>query len=183
MSYEGNWRDVDRRLVTHALMQTRVAIFLHTGVPYTFDGLVFKANPYLRKYYGYTSAGGKQIAFKPGKISVPLVIHELGHSFNDRQPAMRPYKRLYYEGIRTADGVNILGRGAPRNGFESDDYGYRQHPAHWDAEFSYLEDFCDMFMLWVMGRLPESEAGRARQSWMDSHMKEWNRNTIENDGG
>lgn len=140
--------------------------------PAVFSNLTIWANPWLKDYFGHTTAGGTRIALMPGMVSVPLVIHELGHAFNDRQPArLRPYKLLQREWIRTPDGKGILGLPSPLNGFPTDRYGPdRQHPQSWDKIFSFLEDFCDMWLLWVLCRLPRTEPGKARKVWMDGLM-------------
>lgn len=177
----GEWTPEDRAIVISSCLRVgRVLSRFGSASPQrtfalVFDGLVFSPNSSLRKYYGFTSAGGKKITLKPGHLSIPLVIHELGHAFNDRLPAgVRPYKLLYREQIRLPNGKSILGQPAPKNGFASDVYGPdRQHPAHWDSLFQYVEDWADMFMHWCLGSLPESEAGKARGEWMERHMREW----------
>lgn len=172
----------DQAIITEACLLVGQALSPYTGLSAedsfqkVFAGLTFVANPKLKTYYGHAADGGKTIEFKPGKISVLLIIHELGHAFNDSMPLLlEPYKILQREWIRTKDGKGILGLPAPKNGFPSDKYGKdRQHPQRWEVRdglpFSFIEDWCDMFMLWVVGRLPTTEAGQARKAWMDSVM-------------
>lgn len=123
----------------------------------------------------------------PGRFSVLLAIHEWGHLFELLLPLeSRPSTLLYKEGILDPDGKLLTGPlgglynrdcglKAPDNGRISDDWrvGYQLHPREWDGGNKPTEDWCDLWLAFVMGWFVDNVGGQSRKNWVSSHMVDW----------
>jgi len=113
----------------------------------------FRFNNSLRTWAHST---GNVVIFRRGYVILPLVIHELGHTF-DRRAKLQPQKQM------VADKIDLRA-GSLWGGL---------HPATMAGGERPAERWANLFADWAMQMLARNAAGDNLRSWMDAHMGEW----------
>lgn len=165
-----------------------------------FNGLSFRASPTLvTGFNAFVYPKGNVMAVRPSStrwpdiVSERLITHELFHVLDTRlwDSELRPADLLYEEGIYDEDGNQVTGRkgtlywrncgkGEPENGMPDphsnpeDPELVQMHPIDMDDDGNTAtEEFCDMGMMDVFGKLPNNPAGWARHNWLCKYMRRW----------
>lgn len=192
VTYTGQWSWLDKMQAERAVRVVGQRFSDLYDLPpgqafeYALGQVTFRSVPYDG---WYATAHGQEILFRKGRVSVSLVIHELGHTFNYRyhNTLIQPTRLLIWEGVYARDGQFVTGnrygsydrhggQRAPHNGYWSDNYraGYQLHPRGLSPYGnSASEDFADIFLNWTRRSFVPNDAGRALHRWMDRNMKKW----------
>ena len=166
--------------------------------PYTHSSgsIAFKKGFGSMEYYNSSDLGGwygkaedGKVSVLKDKITVRLMIHELGHSFEKHiyenngskyYGTNNPIQMLIDQGVYDIFGNLITGKGnrnnslkAPENGYYSDNIPDQYHPKNIEDGDNAHEDWADMFMNWVMGTFYPNFAGAALDQWITTNMSEW----------
>jgi hypothetical protein len=123
-----------------------------------------------------------KIQFRRGRVTRRLVIHELGHLVNDTDTNTKPIDLLARFGVRTSDGILVTGPGrggyqrwcgyysTERNGYVFVVFPYLQHPRWWYKGNTAIEDWADMFLIWILGEFADNDAGIALDKFVTEYI-------------
>jgi RHS repeat-associated protein len=169
------WTEKELKTVLSALTAIAKTLASYTQVsndPFVIFRMVFNSGwPYKPilfdkvNYLCEQGCWGKTVSsheirwYSNAKISVGLVVHEMGHAFNASLNS-DPYNQW--------DSLSVEGKPADKSGFEGGVYqGYF-------SEYTDTgEQFADNFVGLVLGTFSDDRAGRVRYEFMDSNMPAW----------
>lgn len=182
----GDWTNSDIKETLKALCKARNTLYLITGTN-AFD-LIYKDLTLESKikipgdYFGYVENGvPTKIQLKKGFIDYRLVLHELGHIYNDLQiDNESPSYLLVRYGIKTEEGRKVtgsyingymrhMGTYPPVNGYIYSHYPYHQHPKNWEDGNNELEDFGDLFLSIIDNNVLDNDSGKAINKWFKEY--------------
>jgi hypothetical protein len=101
---------------------------------------------------------GNAVIFRRGKVALPLLVHEWGHTF-DRCCGLRPQKSLFAEAVdlQYREGLQWPG----------------MHPYKSDGGTRASERWANLFADWALQMLAQNEAGQELGKWVDGYMPGW----------
>lgn len=194
ITFTGRWEHSEKMTVLKGVdaVGQAMAKELGSSPPASFEKVFgpieFRATTAIGGYYGMS--WGNVILIRPEKVTEKLIVHELGHTFNDQfwpnEVIFSPVFLLEHYGIYSPDGQLITGpvdgtyqrdnfQAAPENGYYSDNYRkeFQWHPKTLSGGNSASEDWADMFMNWVYRSFVPNKAGDARNSWINARLPLW----------
>lgn len=101
---------------------------------------------------------GNAVIFRRGMVTLPLVIHELGHTF-DRRCGLKPQTAL------VAGGMDVI----HKDGFR----WAGMHPLKSEDGERPAERWANLFADWALQMLAPNLDGIALREWVDDHMPGW----------
>lgn len=200
LSFVGNWSDQDRYYAIQGVQVTADALVRLASRRMTpeqaFKAIfnVDEANPMVleranRSGTGAFTAATRLILFNGlypiydsfvGEKSVHLVVHELGHAFEDALEDITGTKLPRYAlAVKQARDWQFPDRKIDdqKDYVPNLNYGFAGPRWNWQQsdDASAAEEFADMFLGWVYGRWENSVDGRLRADFMNVYMPVWAR--------